>query len=68
MRPKGAKNKKLKYDVSVRNMLTNQWENIGQYKNYRDIATRLNYTYDQIRNLGIGRNRNLSRVVKIEKI
>lgn len=68
-RPKGAKNsKREKYKVEVFDILADEWKEGGNFKSYIEICEKYKYSYDIIRDIKNGRNKQLSRIFKITKI
>jgi hypothetical protein len=67
MRKKGSINKKNKYKLSIFDTINKEWIVKGDYPNYLSIASELGLTYDNIRDVSIGRSGVLSKFYKVEK-
>lgn len=68
MRLQNSKNTTLKYKVFAYNMVSKTWDEVGEYTSYRDIADKLNYSYDIIRDIALGRSKKLGKFIRVEKI
>lgn len=68
MRTKGTVNKRNKYRLSIYDTINNAWIEKDAYPSYQNIADLLNLSYDNIRDISIGRSGVLSKFYKIEKI
>jgi plasmid replication initiation protein len=68
MRNKGNTNKKEKYNLSIFDTINNTWVDKGVYPCYKQMADVLGLTYDNVRDISIGRSSVLSRFYKIQKI
>lgn len=68
MRNKGNTNKKEKYNLSIFDTINNTWVDKGVYTCYKQMADVLGLTYDNVRDISIGRSSVLSRFYKIQKI
>lgn len=68
MRTKGTDNKRNKYKLLIYDTINNIWIEQDEYPSYKHIASKLNLTYDNIRDVSIGRSGVLSKFYKIEKI
>jgi hypothetical protein len=68
MRTKGTDNKRNKYKLFIYDTINNIWIGKDEYPSYKHIASKLNLTYDNIRDVSIGRSGVLSKFYKIEKI
>lgn len=68
MRTKGTTNKKNKYRLSIYDTINNNWIEKDAYPSYQIIADVLNLSYDNIRDISMGRSGVLSKFYKVEKI
>jgi hypothetical protein len=68
MRTKGTANKTNKYKLLIYDTINNIWIDKDTYPSYQMIADALGLTYDNIRDISIGRSGVLSKFYKVEKI
>jgi len=68
-RKMGSRNKQHKFKVLVKNLRSNEWEELDKtYPSFVEIAKDLNYSYNQVRNLAVGRSKILSNSLKVTRI
>ena len=68
MRTKGTANKTNKYKLSIYDTINKEWIEKEEYPSYQNIADVIGLTYDNVRDISIGRSSVLSKFYKIEKI
>lgn len=67
-RPKGTYKKNVIYKVKVYDILSGEWKEAGKYLCMHQISERFNLSYDNVRDIGLKRNKRLCGYYNIEKV
>jgi hypothetical protein len=66
-RPKGTFKKNLIYKVKVYDILKDEWNEAGDFLCMHEISKRFDLSYDNVRDIGLNRNKRLCKYYNIEK-
>lgn len=67
MRQKGNNNKVIRYELFIFDTINKEWVSQGLFPNYKKMGDVVGLTYDNIRDVSLGRSAVLSRFYKVEK-